>query len=98
MRPIGFSTGALAKGDFVRGLDLQRRHGQIRAIELSLVVDLNRLRCRVERWTDMLLAHLASYIAIDEFAFEPARARDFNRSGEKTRSVSSTKAVTFAGS
>lgn len=38
MRPIGFSTGALAKGDFRRGLDLQRRKG-ISAIELSALRD-----------------------------------------------------------
>lgn len=35
MRPIGFSTGALAKGDFRRGLDLQRSGGSLRAVELS---------------------------------------------------------------
>lgn len=34
MRPIGFSTGAVAKSDFRSGLDLQRREG-ISAIELS---------------------------------------------------------------
>lgn len=39
MRPIGFSTGALAKGDFVRGLDLQRPFEQIRAVELSALRD-----------------------------------------------------------
>jgi hypothetical protein len=38
MRPIGFSTGALAKGDFRRGLELQRRSG-ISAIELSALRD-----------------------------------------------------------
>ena len=32
--PIGFSTGALTKGDFLRGLDMQRNRG-LRAIELS---------------------------------------------------------------
>lgn len=35
MRPIGFSTGALAKGDFQRGIHLQRRYQALRAIELS---------------------------------------------------------------
>src|ERR1035438_7613326 len=34
MRPIGFSTGALAYADFRRGLEMTRRQG-IRAIELS---------------------------------------------------------------
>ncbi len=39
MQPIGFSTGALAKGEFVRGLDLQRPHRRIRAVELSALRD-----------------------------------------------------------
>lgn len=38
MRPIGFSTGALAKSDFREGLDLQRREG-ISAIEISALRD-----------------------------------------------------------
>jgi hypothetical protein len=39
MRPIGFSTGALAKGDFARGVDLQRGVTGISAIELSALRD-----------------------------------------------------------
>jgi hypothetical protein len=39
MRPIGFSTGALAKGDFTRGIDVQRRSGRINAVELSALRD-----------------------------------------------------------
>jgi hypothetical protein len=35
MRPIGFSTGALAKGDFRRGLELQRGDLELDAVELS---------------------------------------------------------------
>lgn len=35
MRPIGFSTGALAKGDYRRGIELQGRNPRLRAIELS---------------------------------------------------------------
>jgi hypothetical protein len=38
---------------------------------------LNHLRRRVERWNDMLLAHLADQIDIEELAFDPRRARDF---------------------
>jgi hypothetical protein len=38
MRPIGFSTGALAKGDFKRALDLQRPH-RVAAVELSALRD-----------------------------------------------------------
>jgi hypothetical protein len=39
MRPIGFSTGALAKGDFRRGVDLQRTSARIGAVELSALRD-----------------------------------------------------------
>src|SRR5580700_402245 len=39
MRPIGFSTGALAKGDFQIGLALQRMSPSLRAIELSALRD-----------------------------------------------------------
>lgn len=39
MRPLGFSTGALAKGDFQRGLALQRGVQRIRAVELSALRD-----------------------------------------------------------
>jgi len=39
MQPIGFSTGALAKSDFVRGLDIQRPHKRARAVELSALRD-----------------------------------------------------------
>jgi hypothetical protein len=35
MRPIGFSSGALAKGDFHRGIELQQSFEGINAIELS---------------------------------------------------------------
>ena len=38
---------------------------------------LNQLRRRVERWNDMLLAHLSPFVEIDEYAFEPARAHEF---------------------
>jgi hypothetical protein len=38
MRSIGFSTGALAKGDFRTGLELLRRH-QCEAVELSALRD-----------------------------------------------------------
>ena len=38
---------------------------------------LNDLRRRMERWTDLLLAHFASAINVHDFAFEPNRAADF---------------------
>jgi hypothetical protein len=39
MKPIGFSTGALAKGDFATGLALQRDVSRIDAVELSALRD-----------------------------------------------------------
>lgn len=48
-----------------------------RTFDEPQAVWLNNLRRRVERWTDMLLAHLAREINIAEFAFETDRARDF---------------------
>jgi len=39
MKPIGFSTGALAKGDFAAGLALQRGVPRIDAVELSALRD-----------------------------------------------------------
>lgn len=39
MRPIGFSTGALARGDFRKGLALQRDVARIDAVELSALRD-----------------------------------------------------------
>ncbi|SRR5258708_5251061 len=39
MRPIGFSTGALAKGDFEHGLNVQRAAPRIDAVELSALRD-----------------------------------------------------------
>ena len=38
---------------------------------------LNDLRRRIERWTDLLLAHLTSTTSVHDFAFEPNRVADF---------------------
>jgi len=40
-------------------------------------VRLNRLRHRVERWTDLLLAHLRPHCDVGDFTFDPARSDDF---------------------
>jgi hypothetical protein len=70
-----------ARNIFAGHLDVRRRLLGLladgRVIELPHAVQLNHLRRRVERWTDMLLAHVAQFASIDEFAFEPDRARDF---------------------
>lgn len=48
-----------------------------RGFDFSAAVKLNRLRRKVERWCDMLLAHFASAIDITSLAFEGARAEEF---------------------
>jgi hypothetical protein len=45
--------------------------------DVSEATALNHLRQRVERWCDMLLAHLAIDVEIADFAFEPERAEQF---------------------
>ncbi len=39
MKPLGFSTGALAGGDFMRGIALQRDVARVDAVELSALRD-----------------------------------------------------------
>ena len=73
--------GPIARNILAGHLDARRRLLGLladgRVIELPQAVQLNHLRRRVERWTDMLLAHVGQLIDIGEFAFEPDRARDF---------------------
>jgi hypothetical protein len=71
----------VARNIFVGHLDARRRLLGLladgRVIGLPEAVKLNHLRRKVERWTDMLLAHLGPAIDAGEFAFEPERAKDF---------------------
>jgi hypothetical protein len=73
--------GPAARNIFAGHLDVRRRLLALladgRTIELPQAVRLNHLRRRVERWTDMLLAHVGTPALRDEFACEPERARDF---------------------
>lgn len=46
-------------------------------IDAEQAVKLNRLRRRIERWTDMLVGYLAGLYDISEFAIDPERAKDF---------------------
>ena len=66
-----------ARNIFAGHLDARRRLLTLltdgRAIELPNAVRLNHLRRRVERWTDLLLAHTSGWTDVSEFAFEPAR-------------------------
>ena len=90
-----------ARNIFAGHLDVRRRLLSLltdgRPIDLPSAVRLNHLRRRVERWTDMLLAHLDGWCATGEFAFEPQRARDFaadlDRSAARSQRQLSAKLI-----
>ena len=46
-------------------------------IDASAAVQLNRLRRRTERWTDLLIGYLTGLHDVSEFAVDPQRAKDF---------------------
>jgi hypothetical protein len=50
-------------------------HGQGFGIEAAVM--LNRLRCRIERWTDMLLGYVHTAADAKEFAFDIDRMTEF---------------------
>src|SRR6266404_5269716 len=58
MRPIGFSTGALAKSDFALGLSMMRGEPAIDAVELSALRD-HELSPLVEAITSLDLGAFA---------------------------------------
>jgi hypothetical protein len=48
-------------------------------VDAESAVKLNHLRRRTERWTDLLVGHLAGLGDVAEFSIEPDRAREFAR-------------------
>ena len=48
-------------------------------VDSQQAVELNRLRRQAERWTDLLIGHLATREDVSELAAEPQRAREFAR-------------------
>lgn len=48
-----------------------------RGLDTASAVKLNHLRRRTERWTDLLVGHLAGLGDVSGFAVDPERARDF---------------------
>jgi len=71
----------IARNIYSGHLDVRRRLLSLMADGRSLpgkeAQALDQLRRRVERWGDMLLAHLSDLVAVEEFAFDPRRAGDF---------------------
>ncbi len=48
-------------------------------MDAAAAVKLNQLRCRTERWTDMLVGYLAGLHDSCRFAVDPRRAMDFSQ-------------------
>jgi len=74
-------------GNVARSIHLGHQEARNRTLQLMLrgpgvateeAVGLNRLRRRVERWTDMLLGFLLLSGVKNEWAFDPQRALDFS--------------------
>jgi hypothetical protein len=49
------------------------------SIDVELAVKINRLRRRVERWTDVLIGAMAELKGTEKFAVDLTRARDFGQ-------------------
>jgi hypothetical protein len=62
---------------------MEARHRVLSLLVRSTEIDpdaaeqLNRLRRKAERWTDLLIGHLVRMHDVSEFAFDPKRAKDF---------------------
>ncbi len=74
-------TTPIARHTFNGHLDVRNRAVRLAMHELHLPMGelsrIDRLRRKAERWTDILIGHLALNFQVDEFAFEPQRAVEF---------------------
>jgi len=72
----------------VFGSHLEARHRSLNSLvsgdhlDADTTAALDRLRRRVEGWNDLLLGYVAESCDVDEFAFSPARTRDFSHDAE----------------
>lgn len=74
-------TEPIARNVLLGHLDARKRALQLLVTDTTLTVEhlanIDRVRRRVERWTDLLLGHLVESYEVDDFAFDPVRAREF---------------------
>lgn len=75
------NTEPIARNVMLGHLDARKRALQLLVTDSTLthemVLPLDAVRRRVERWTDLLLGHLVEAYRVDDFAFDPQRAREF---------------------
>lgn len=71
----------IARNVLLGHLDARRRALQLLVTDTTLGIEhltsIDRIRRRVERWTDLMLGHLVETYQVDDFAFDSARAREF---------------------
>ena len=74
-------TEPIARHVLLGQLDARKRALQLLVTDTTLGLEhlakIDRIRRRVERWTDLLLGHLVESYQVDDFAFDPVRAREF---------------------
>ncbi len=74
-------TEPIARNVLIGHLDARKRALQILVSDPVLTLEhlhpIDTVRRRVERWTDLLLGHLVERYNVDDFAFDPHRAREF---------------------
>ncbi|MDB5337919.1 MAG: hypothetical protein JWN70_3538 [Planctomycetaceae bacterium] len=71
----------IARNVLLGHLDARRRALQLLVTDTTLGIEhltnIDRIRRRVERWTDLMLGHLVETYQVDDFAFDSVRAREF---------------------
>lgn len=74
-------TEPIARNVLIGHLDARKRALQLLvtdpALTLGHLQPIDAVRRRVERWTDLLLGHLVESYKVDDFAYDPQRAREF---------------------
>lgn len=65
-------------------------HG--RGLEATMMVPLNRLRRRTERWTDMLLGYIAADTDVNSFGYDQNRVREFGNDIRSERGATNKNA------
>ncbi len=92
---IDDARGEVEAAPVVRSVLISHTEARVRGLRALLngrgvpandAIELNRLRKRTERWTDILVGSLSRYANVADFAAEPDRAREFaaDFSGEKS--------------
>lgn len=74
--------GPAARLMLIQHLEMRKQALQLLVSDTTIMRDhlgrIDRLRQRVERWTDLLLGHLIESHQVEDFAFDPVRCAEFS--------------------